>query len=76
MFGPEGHFPNIIWDGFLNPDTAVDGYLPPAQNFCVANEPETMLLNVDGPSAYANPSVEQARYQCSHEPLQAVVLDL
>ena len=76
MFGPEGHFPNIIWDGFLNPDTAVDGYLPPAQNFCVANEPETMLLNVDGPSAYANPSVEQARYQCAHEPLQAVVLDL
>ncbi|HIG60019.1 MAG TPA: hypothetical protein EYQ22_03915 [Gammaproteobacteria bacterium] len=76
MFGPEGHFPNIIWDGFLNPDTAVDGYLPPAKNFCVANEPETMLLNVDGPSAYANPSVEQARYQCTHEPLQAVVLDL
>lgn len=76
LFGPEGHFPNILWDGFLNPATAVDGHLPAAQNFCVANEPETKLLNVDGPAAYANPSLEQARYQCTHEPLSAVVLEL
>ncbi len=76
LFGAEGHFPNILWDGFLNPDTAVDGQLPAELNFCIDNEPETMLLNVDGPAAYANPSLEQARYQCTHAPLSAVMLDL
>ena len=71
MFGLTGAFPNVIWDGFLNPEKAVDGKLPPALNFCIAGEPGTQLLNVDGPGGYANPAIEQSQFQCRHEPLAA-----
>ena len=76
MFGLTGAFPNVIWDGFLNPEKAVDGKLPPALNFCIAGEPDTQLLNVDGPAGYANPELEQSQYQCRHEPLPPVQLSI
>ena len=76
MFGLTGSFPNVIWDGFLNPAKAVDGKLPPALNFCIAGEPETQVLNVDGPGGYANPELQQSQYQCQHEPLPPVQLTL
>ena len=76
MFGLTGSFPNVIWDGFLNPAKAVDGKLPPALNFCIAGEPETQVLNVDGPGGYANPELQQSQYQCQHEPLPQVQLTL
>ncbi len=28
VFGEEGSFPNVIWDGFVNPELVVDGKLP------------------------------------------------
>ena len=76
MFGLTGAFPNVIWDGFLNPEKAVDGKLPPTLNFCIAGEPGTQLLNVDGPGGYANPAIEQSQFQCRHEPLPPVQLSI
>ena len=76
MFGLTGAFPHIIWDGFLNPEKAVDGQLPEALAFCVAREPDTELLNVDGPGGYANPEISKSSIQCEHAPLPPVVLSL
>ncbi len=76
MFGLTGAFPHVIWDGFLNPEKAENGRLPAPLAFCIAREPDTALLNVDGPGGYENPQVEQASVQCEHPPLPPVVLNL
>ena len=76
MFGLTGSFPHVIWDGFMNEEKAIDGGMAPELNFCIANEPETELLNVDGPGGYGNPSVEKAAFDCRHAALPPVVLAL
>ena len=76
MFGLTGSFPHVIWDGFFNQEKAVNGRMPPELNFCIANEPETELLNVDGPGGYGNPSLEKAAFDCRHASLPPVVLAL
>jgi len=37
MFGEDGAFPDVIWDGALNPELAVSGSLPAGQGICINN---------------------------------------
>ncbi|HET7267344.1 MAG TPA: parallel beta-helix domain-containing protein [Oleiagrimonas sp.] len=74
MFGKDGHFPNVIWDGFFDPDNVgKNGLPPPADRICVPN-PDVDVLNLDGPNKYQHPRVDSKRFRCTLKPLPAVKL--
>ena len=74
VFGEEGSFPNVIWDGFVNPELVVDGKLPAEYQICIYNEASSAVFNVDAPNQFANPGVNETDHQCQHSPLPAVAL--
>lgn len=74
VFGEEGSFPNVIWDGFVNPELVVDGKLPAEYQICIYNEASSAVFNVDAPNQFASPGVNETDHQCRHNPLPAVRL--
>ena len=72
VFGEDGSFPHVIWDGFINTEKAVNNLLPPALRICVHNEAETGVFNMDAPNGFANPRMDTEQHQCRHEPLPPV----
>ncbi len=74
MYGINGHFPDILWDGFVDTKTLVDGLPPAADRLCVSNG-DVGVLNVDGPHDYKNPSTDTKPYQCTLPKLPPVVLE-
>jgi parallel beta-helix repeat protein len=74
VFGEEGVFPNVIWDGFINAKLAVDGVLPAALQICIYNEASSAVFNIDAPNQFANPRVDEQQHQCQHAPLPAIEL--
>jgi parallel beta-helix repeat protein len=68
LFGTDGRFPDIIWDGISHPDRQGAEYA-----ICVDNG-EAQVLNIDGGNNNANPRIDMSAHQCRHEPLPAVVL--
>ncbi|MBT6892088.1 MAG: hypothetical protein HOA25_11340, partial [Gammaproteobacteria bacterium] len=75
VFGEEGSFPNVIWDGFVNPELVVDGKLPAEYQICIYNEASSAIFNVDAPNRFASPRVNETDHQCQHSPLPAVQLE-
>jgi parallel beta-helix repeat protein len=75
FFGAEGSFPNVIWDGFVNPELVVDGKLPAEYQICIYNEASSAIFNVDAPNRFANPAVNETDHQCQHRSLPAVQLE-
>lgn len=75
VFGEEGSFPNVIWDGFVNPELVVDGKLPAEYQICIYNEASSAVFNVDAPNQFASPGVNETDHQCRHSPLPAVQLE-
>ena len=74
-FGIGGRFPDILWDGYVNPDKArPDGRLAPEHAICVDNG-DAEVLNVDMGNGYANISVGADAYRCSLPRLDEVVLE-
>lgn len=69
-FGLNGRLPDILWDGFVNPDPAPGTPAP----LCVDNAPAE-VLNADGPNKFKNPAISTA-HACTLPPLSPVVLDL
>jgi parallel beta-helix repeat protein len=76
VFGVDGAFPNVIWDGFVNPDLALDGVLPASLQICIYNEESSAVFNVDAPNQFANPRIGELEHQCQHEPLPAIKLQV
>jgi len=75
MFGITGSFPDVIWDGYVNPDSLdADGALRSDLAICVDNG-ESELLNVDLGNDSAEIVVGDAQHTCQHEKLPAVVLE-
>ena len=75
MFGLTGSFPDVIWDGYENPDKLdQDGNLLAAFAICVDNG-DAELLNVDLGNDSDNIVVGEAQHACQHEKLPAVVLE-
>jgi len=73
-FGPMGALPDILWDGFVDPEKLVDGALPDALKLCVQNG-DAQVLNADAPNEFKNPAVAEAgAHNCAHEKLPAVAL--
>ena len=69
MVGPLGRLPEILWDGYINPEHAGDTPV-----LCVQNG-DAKVINVDGPNGNANPRiVDDASHDCSFEKLSPVTL--
>ena len=74
MFGITGSFPDVIWDGYVNPDKAdADGFLHGENAICLDNG-DAEVLNVDLPNKSADIVVGSAQHACQLEKLPAVVL--
>src|SRR5580698_8477104 len=73
MFGLNGHFPDILWDGYRDEKNLVNGQQPAAERICIRNG-SVSVLNADGPHKYKSPSTEMAAYQCELPKLPPVEL--
>ena len=68
IFGPEGAFPDIIWDGVVDPNKPED-----REVICVDNG-DSLLLSIDAGNEFANPTVDMAAYDCSVKKLPTIEL--
>lgn len=66
MFGLNGSFPDILWDGYVKGE-------PAQAKICVQNE-AVEVLNVDGPNGNKNIRVERDPFACTLAPLKPVTL--
>lgn len=72
-FGPDGAFPDVIWDGVVDPKKFVDGATPAALRVCVQN-PGAEVFNFDSANASANARIATSEVYCALEKLPAVAL--
>ena len=68
VFGPDGAFPDIIWDGVIDPNKPAE-----REVICVDNG-DAQLLDIDAINEFANPSLDMTPYQCRVEKLSAIEL--
>ena len=61
VYGPDGRFPDIIWDGMVDTEKSADLAI-----ICVDDE-GAEVLNVDMPNEYANPNIDMTQHNCSVE---------
>jgi parallel beta-helix repeat protein len=73
MFGEDGAFPDILWDGALNPELALEGVLPDGQGICI-NNGEAVMLNADSLNEAKGAGMDMANHRCDLEKLAAVTL--
>jgi len=73
MFGINGRFPDVLWDGYLDTKTLVNGLPPAAERICVQNG-DSEVLNADGPNKFKNPKVDKTFFQCDLPKLAAIEL--
>ena len=73
IYGPEGRLPEVVWDGWVNPENTIDGQLKPEYALCIDNG-EIGFINIDNGNGNANISTDIAPHACTHEPLVAVEL--
>jgi parallel beta-helix repeat protein len=73
LFGINGHFPDVLWDGYRDATNLVNGQPPDGERICVQNG-DAEVLNADGPNKYKNPKVEKSAFQCELPKLAAVEL--
>ena len=74
-FPDGGDLPDIIWDGAVNESAMVDGEIVPENRICVQEEEGVEVINADAANGFAAPTVGIADYDCTLEPLDAVVFD-
>ncbi|HLT64121.1 MAG TPA: parallel beta-helix domain-containing protein [Pseudohongiella sp.] len=68
LFGENGAFPDIIWDGVVHPERQSPEYA-----ICVQNG-AAQVLNIDAGNGSASPRIESAPHDCEHPRLTPVVL--
>jgi parallel beta-helix repeat protein len=73
LFGINGHFPDVLWDGYLDAKSLVNGIPPAEERICVLNG-DAEVLNADGPNKYKNPKVDKAFFHCDLPKLAAIEL--
>ncbi|HNP64936.1 MAG TPA: parallel beta-helix domain-containing protein [Woeseiaceae bacterium] len=75
LFGLGGRFPDVLWDGYVNPDKVdANGKLVSSAAICVDNG-AAKVLNVDLANDSENVVVGDSQHACQHEKLPAVVLE-
>jgi len=74
VFGADGSLPDILWDGFANPEKLVDGSMSSENRTCVQNG-DVSMLNADGPNGFAAPKlISSEDMNCAHKKLAMVKL--
>ena len=74
MFGLSGSFPDILWDGYVNPEKVdASGQHLPEYAICVDNG-DAEVLNADLGNGSENVVVGLGQHDCTHEKLPAVQL--
>ncbi len=73
IYGPEGRLPEVVWDGWVNPENTVDGQLKPEYAICIDNG-DIGFINIDNGNGNANISTDIAPHACTHDRLAAVEL--
>ena len=73
VYGLTGHFPDVLWDGYVDKEHLVDGLPPAGDRICIQDV--SGVLNADGPNGYKNPSTDTKPYECTLPKLPAVVLN-
>ena len=74
LFGLGGHFPDVLWDGYTNPEKRdANGKLIASAAICV-NNAAAKVLNVDLENDSENVVVGDEQHACDHEKLPAVIL--
>jgi parallel beta-helix repeat protein len=73
MFGADGRLPDVLWDGFLDAEKAAAGAASKAPILCVEND-GAVVLNVDSPNQFQNPTTDMAAHSCSLDKLPAITL--
>ena len=68
LYGEQGKFPDIIWDGIMNPEK--DSATPV---ICVDNG-DAQLLSIDAGNEFANAGIDMTRHTCSVPKLAPVEL--
>ncbi|WP_374562216.1 parallel beta-helix domain-containing protein [Ideonella sp.] len=69
MFGLNGRFPDVLWDGYADPKASGVA----EARLCV-NNGKVEVLNADGPGKYKNPRVVTDEMRCELPPLSPVTL--
>ncbi|VAW08134.1 FIG00783600: hypothetical protein [hydrothermal vent metagenome] len=73
MFGPMGALPDVLWDGYVNPDKRDGAALPLTEILCVQND-GAEIVNFDGPNGFKNPRLATGEHDCVLEKLAPVML--
>jgi parallel beta-helix repeat protein len=73
LFGINGHFPDVLWDGYVDSKNLVNGVPPAGERICVLNG-DSEVLNADGPNKYKNPKVDKTFFHCDLPKLAAIEL--
>ena len=66
LYGASGSLPDIVWDGFRNPEKAGAEFA-----ICAGG---AGVLDLDADGGYANPGVDESAHDCAHEKLAPVIL--
>ena len=69
MFGLNGHFPDVLWDGYTDAARAN----VPEERLCV-DATASGVLDADGPDKYKNPRLVSEELRCKLAPLSPVTL--
>ncbi len=73
LFGPMGALPDVLWDGFVNPDKHDGAALPLSEILCVQND-GAEIINIDGPNGFKNPHLAAGEHDCALEKLAPITL--
>ena len=68
LFGKEGSFPDIIWDGIVSPEREVNYSV-----ICVDNE-GAEVLSIDAGNGFANAGIDMSKHRCDIVKLSAIEL--
>ncbi|NCF33896.1 MAG: hypothetical protein GWP50_10065 [Proteobacteria bacterium] len=68
LYGEQGAFPDIIWDGIVNPANQGERAI-----ICVANG-DAQLLSIDAGNEFAGAGVDMQKHNCTVEKLEPIVL--
>ena len=68
LYGAAGRLPDIVWDGFRNPEKTGAEFA-----ICVGDG-HAEVLDLDADDGYADPGVDGAAHDCEHGKLPPVRL--
>ena len=67
----DGALPSVVWDGATDPAKLVNGELADENRFCV-QQPDAEVINADASNGFAQPTIDNAPFDCTLEPLPSI----